>query len=1211
MSDQVEATQIDVAQRAVERGWLSQEQVDECRRESSHSGRPVGDLLVERGWISRARLDELSSGVPAPADLPEDVLRLKDQPDKRVNQYIVVGPLGMGGMGMVVKAFDLKLRRWAALKFVKGIGDDAADSSLVREAQVSARLAHPNIASIYEVSEHQGRPFVAMHFVDGQTLKDARKTMSLEQVVAVVRKTAEAVRYAHLNNVIHRDLKPANIMIDRLDQVYVMDFGLAKESSLEPGQSLGGSTAIVGTPNYMPPEQVKGKAGRQSDVYGIGAILYELTTGRPPFTGESVADVLLQVLQQDLVWPRKLNPRIPADLEAIIIRALEKDPKRRYATMDELIADLDAYATREPLRHARPPTVAYVLRTKIRRHPVVWLLSAALVLAVTGGTLFGIHGLVRARQEADRKAEVERDGRQATEAQRRRAEERLAYSFLQASHRAAERSDPAAAAVLAAESLMTLPSPLARARVLVALSQSATLRNILPLSHEYADFALASDGSALWSDVTGETLRSTLTDTGKPGTELKVAPEEGGWSGEFTLCADGSRMLRVTTAGGVQWWDTATGKQLGSIKASDGYLSPVARMDPRGSRLVLILRVEKTRTLARLWNLDDGTLIDRPLTHEQNPPLEEVAFSGDGRRFATLAEDHTVRIWSAEDGRPIGKLFRHLPDEPSQEQNPGIKEIALNGDGTVLMTSGDGFVRLWNAESGESVAHSLTHDGGIRAAVLAPSGKRVYTAGWDATVRAWNAASDKGYYRILRHEGVVEKMAITPNGRYVLCGSSDHRIQLWDEEEGSLTAILRLPGEAHEMAMSADGRIVAASQGGQVRVWDAQPAAFGKRTWEDAAQDGDVFEIVDLDFLSEPSTLAIASQSMAAVFNLETGQPIGKTIPIPEIITAFGVARESRRLVTGDGKGAVRFWNVDTGEMVGKPFVLGDHVEILALSPDERRLIASSLSCDTVALWDTSSGTLLHRETTKDLVVSGFVFTRDSTTLFTQEVGGLRRWDTATGKPLETLKAETFAAVLDSTQNRIATGGFRGQVQVLDVGAVRRSTEWVGHPRDINALAFSPDGKFLLTGSRDGTARLWDPQTGKAKGKPLRHPSTVQHVSFSTDGQWILTASSTGGTYLWDAATTELLWTVREPEGEYVKVVWSRDSRWLVLGVKKRVEIFDLRFLQDAAPPDLLRLRAQVATGLLVDEQGEIRALGADEWRKRKEEFQRTEPKSK
>ncbi len=306
-------------------------------------------------------------------DLPPDEVTSAPAAN-RAGKYVCTLKLGAGAMGEVWKAWDLELRRWVALKFMKG-----ADADLLarfrREAQVAARFTHPNIAAIYDVGGAKSRPYIAMQFVEGRTLKHADRG-DRRQVVRQLRDAARAVHHAHERGVIHRDLKPENLMVEG-DRVMVMDFGLARPVESDSSLSLPGT--VVGTPSYMSPEQARGgELGPASDVWSLGATLYDRLSGRPPFRGANVYDTLRLVAEAD---PAPATD--DRDLENIVRRCLEKDPRDRYPTAEDLAADLDRWLEGEPVQ-ARGSTITYRLRKKLakRKGLVVAATAAAAVLAL-------------------------------------------------------------------------------------------------------------------------------------------------------------------------------------------------------------------------------------------------------------------------------------------------------------------------------------------------------------------------------------------------------------------------------------------------------------------------------------------------------------------------------------------------------------------------------------------------------------------------------------------------------------------------------------------------------------------------------------------------------------------------------------------------------------------------------------------------------------
>jgi len=296
----------------------------------------------------------------------------------RVGKYDLVELLGRGGIGEVWKARDAELSRWIALKFVSS-GDPDEAKRFMREAQTAASLSHPNIGAIYEVGREDDRSFIAMQLVSGGTL-DALKA-DAKTAARHVRDAALAVAHANDKGIIHRDIKPANVMVDDSGRVYVMDFGLARRQAAK--SSLTASGMVVGTPAYMSPEQARGETGAvdaRSDVYGLGATLYAVLSGRAPFEGSHVVEVILRVVADD---PAPLPAAVPRDLRAIVSKCLEKEPARRYQSAAALAEDLGRFLDGAPV-HAHPPTPMYLLRRRLSRHRalVLTLSTAVAVMAV-------------------------------------------------------------------------------------------------------------------------------------------------------------------------------------------------------------------------------------------------------------------------------------------------------------------------------------------------------------------------------------------------------------------------------------------------------------------------------------------------------------------------------------------------------------------------------------------------------------------------------------------------------------------------------------------------------------------------------------------------------------------------------------------------------------------------------------------------------------
>jgi len=296
------------------------------------------------------------------------------------DRYEVVELIGVGGMGKVYKAFDRKLKRHVALKFLRAT-DAALERRFLQEAQAQARVDHQNVCQVYEVGRIGEDPYIAMQYIEGKTLREAARDLALGAKLFLMRDIAEAVHAAHALGLVHRDIKPANILVEKGLRPFITDFGLARDLQA-PGDTVQG--ALLGTPQYMAPEQAKGdlkNLDARTDVYGLGATLYDALTGRPPFDGGSHLQILYKMLHEDPPPPRKHAPELPADLESVVLKCLEKEPQRRYQSAHELAEELQRVIDGEPVK-AHPPSLFDRGWRKVRRNKALSATLATLALVV-------------------------------------------------------------------------------------------------------------------------------------------------------------------------------------------------------------------------------------------------------------------------------------------------------------------------------------------------------------------------------------------------------------------------------------------------------------------------------------------------------------------------------------------------------------------------------------------------------------------------------------------------------------------------------------------------------------------------------------------------------------------------------------------------------------------------------------------------------------
>jgi serine/threonine-protein kinase len=334
---------------------------------------------------------------------PLSSLSISDFVGRRIGNYEILGELGRGGMGVVFKAQQTDLHRTVAIKMILG-GTVAGEEDLNRfrtEAEATASLQHPNIVRIHEVGEFEGRPYFSMEFVDGPSLAQrlAEGPLPSRPAARYVAILARAIQHAHEHKILHRDLKPANVLLDGEDAPHITDFGLAKRLQADSGQTRTG--AVLGTPSYMAPEQAAGRKELTEaiDVYGLGGILYELLTGRPPFRAESSLATILQVLDRDPAPPRILNPNVERDLETICLKCLEKDPARRYSSAKALAEDIERYLAGESISARSLNLMSRVASAlehghddvQFRAYSNIIFAFAVIMMAAETGKFLGLH----------------------------------------------------------------------------------------------------------------------------------------------------------------------------------------------------------------------------------------------------------------------------------------------------------------------------------------------------------------------------------------------------------------------------------------------------------------------------------------------------------------------------------------------------------------------------------------------------------------------------------------------------------------------------------------------------------------------------------------------------------------------------------------------------------------------------------------------------
>jgi WD40 repeat protein/serine/threonine protein kinase len=1075
-------------------------------------------------------------------------------PQSSFGDYELVRQIAHGGMGVVYKARQIKLQRVVALKMIRS-GHWATPEEVQRfydEAEAAAQLDHPGIVPIYDFGEREGQHYYSMGYVEGGSLVDLLKEGPLpsRRAAELTQRVAEAVAYAHQRGIIHRDLKPSNVLLDMEGRPKVTDFGLAKR--VEGTSHLTVTGQVLGTPNYMSPEQAAGKTekvGPLADVYSLGALLYCLVTGRPPFQGVSPLETLQQVLEREPVTPRDLNAGVDYDLETICLKCLQKEPSKRYPTATSLAEDLERFLAGEPIQARRVGPGERLVRW-CKRQPALAgaIISAAvLLIAVTGiSTWFGIYQSQKAEESRKDKAAIEAA---LTEL---RLEKGLALC---------EGHDEAFGMIWLAHSLKNAPADDEALCHMLRLNLANWQGQLHPLRRVYL--------------LHGEAMSAAFSPDGK-----------------WFVTGQGNRQENS-----VRLWETDTGTSLWSVQAHSDYLWAVA-FSPDGKT---ILSGGDDRSV-HFWQSATGQPARDPLRMKER--IRGLAFCPDGNSFL-VADVSGARLHDLQTGEPRGGLAK-----------ANIASATLSPDGTkILAALMEGTARLWDARSGRQVGADMPHDEAVWAAVFSPNGKNIVTGSWDGTARIWDAETAKPIGFPLQHGERVRAVVFSRDSNFVLTGGFDNAVRVWDVARGRQRgAPLHHRKIRRALACDPEDKLVLTCDEETAKLWevDTGPPERSKLEHPKAVKlsrfssDGQV--LLTVSGMRSHRTTTPITGGRVHLWNATARSPMGRELEGNPVVSAAALSPDGKTLLTGDNAGRIQLWDPATGKTLrAQPRAEPDGTPIrqVVFSPDGN--LIAIVSEKHAHLWNTKTLEPLRQPFTHPQQIYAVAFSPDSSLIL---IGGSDRtaqmWDVAKGEcygPALVHSDAVLAAAFSPKGKYLVTGCADGNALLWDAQAGKLLGPNFPHEDEVNAVAFSPDGRFILTGSSDSTARLWDATSGRPLSPPLQHKGEVNQVAFSPDGRLAATASSDWTARIWDVATGKPIGPPLQHQRAVTQVAFSPDGKLVLTGSDDgTARIWEIRPPLEM-DPDCIILWLSVITGLEMDDSGTIRVLDEPTWQQRRQRW--------
>jgi WD40 repeat protein/serine/threonine protein kinase len=1141
------------------------------------------DTLVKPGDNPRSSIKGPSRGGPVSSALvvkPRALQHFSQRdPAKAPPDYELIDLLGKGGMGVVYAARQSSVDRIVALKMVKPeiAGDLELREKFLAEAVVTGDLDHPNIVPIYDVgSDAQNALFYSMKRVQGTPWESVISRLPLEENLDVLMKVADAIAFAHSRNVLHRDLKPGNVMLGEFGEVLVMDWGLAcsvpgadrpgKAETLTPGTSVGG------TPAYMAPEMAhpnKGPLGTHSDIYLLGALLFEVVTGKFPHTGRNAMACLVAAAENQVVPTDKSG-----ELLDIALHAMATRPADRYATVrdfQQAIRDYRSHAqsialadrAEQDLRNAGQTNDYQSFARALfgfQEAIVLWsgnaraqtgLNDAQFSYASTalakgdfdlGASLLNVR--LPAHADLHRKltdARVERETRQ----QRLRAARRMAtllvalvfvvitaaFFWIRNERDLKEKQREIAVTAQKAEEKAKDKERQAKEDEKSAKLDAIAQKNIavaaeLVATDEKIKAEMARDAEKI-------AKQEAVKEKEKAVASEKVAVEQ-------KLIAEEAKRAKEYEAYVAQIGLAAAKIDENAFDSATEILND-CQLDLRNWEW------------GRLMHLCSQSL----RTFEVGSPVDAVAVSPDGKRIVTASWNSRAEIRDAVSG----KVIAPLPHEGLY-----VHAAAFSPDGKLIATGGNdpsGFVQLWDASSGRLVRKLDGHTDAALHVTFSRDSKRLLTSSYDKTARLWDVATGRTLKSFVGHDWWVWDAEFSPDEKSIVTASQDGTVIVWPVETGAAGPMFTgHQGPVYAVSFAADGKhVVSGGNDNRVLVWrpeDIEPI--------------DAKKLVSGESVAKSKYRALEGHTSA--------------------VRSVALSPDGRNIVTSSHDNSVRIWELATGKSLRTFRGHGGSVRSAVFAPDGKAVLSASHD-HKVKQWsiaDYEEIRVLHGrvfEGHADAVLSA-TFSADAGKIVTASRDrSAKVWDAHTGRELKTLdEGHSFlasSALFFPDGKRLMTGAVDNTVCVWDVstGAQLLRLERTGRAA---AMALSPDARWIVTGSDAKSAKVWDADNGRLlRELKDRHTASVTAVAVSLDGGLIATGDAGGHCHLWNANGQHLK-SLSEHTRKVSVIVFHPDRRRLLTASHdKLVSVWDLTTGKEVAAAALRHPDAVLSLALSHD----------------------------